>query len=133
MQDVVRQGLGPVAFPVGSQQTAHTAYTSIVWDVVAHDYNDDPDGFMPHSMTLLMHSVIYGRMFDVIEALYYVDETVPGLRGCLLVHITLRCLPVTILHMAAAKHISSRRRRLYPLAAIINGLITQVTAGNIKT
>ena len=70
VQDVVRQGLGPVAFPVGSQlQTAHTAYTSIVWDVVAHDYDDDPDGFMPHSMTLLMQRVINNRQFDNIEAL----------------------------------------------------------------
>lgn len=79
VQDVVRQGLGPAAFPVGSQlQTAHTAYTSIIWDVVAHDYDDDPDGFMPHSMTLLMQRVIYGRQLDNTEALYACAAELPA-------------------------------------------------------
>ncbi len=72
VQDVIIQGLGPTVFPIGTQlQTAHSAYVTIVWNVVAHNYDLDPTGRKTYSMTLHMHHVIYAREFDAAEALYY--------------------------------------------------------------
>ena len=72
IKQMVRQGLGPQAFPVGSQLVAsHSEYGEIVFDVVAHNQHSDPDGHHLHSMTLQMHDVIYGRQMDNTEALYY--------------------------------------------------------------
>lgn len=72
IKQMVRQGLGPRAFPVGSQLIAtHSEYGDVVFDVVAHNQHRDPDGHHLHSMTLQMHDVIYGRQMDNTEALLY--------------------------------------------------------------
>ena len=72
VQQIVRNGLGPKAFPVGARLvSAHTAYTSIEWDVVAHNQHKKPGDDSAPTMTLLMHACINGRMVDNTEALYY--------------------------------------------------------------
>ncbi len=73
VQQLVRQGMGPKAFPVGSQlRCTHGVYGEIIWDVVAHDYNKNPEDADGHSMDLLAHACpISSLQYDQIEALYY--------------------------------------------------------------
>lgn len=81
MRQLVVDGYGPLAFPVGTQiRTPHTEYGggSIVWDVVAHDHHKNPSDPTAHTMSLLMRDVIYGRQFDAIEALYYCEAELPA-------------------------------------------------------
>nr|DAZ03593.1 MAG TPA: hypothetical protein [Caudoviricetes sp.] len=77
VQRIVRSGFGPKAFPIGSQlRVQHETYGEIIWDVVAHDYDKDPNGRMEHSMTLLSHDCIINSIqFDNTEALYFAEET----------------------------------------------------------
>ena len=71
VEQAVRHGLGPVAFPVGAQLTAnHTKYGKLVWDVVAHDNAKNPFDANAHTMTLLLHTAIPSIQFDGVEALY---------------------------------------------------------------
>lgn len=72
VQQIIRSGLGPKVFPIGAQlKVTHTTYGEVIWDVVAHDYDRDPQGRFEHSMTLLSHDcVIYSIQFDNTEALY---------------------------------------------------------------
>lgn len=71
VRQIVRSGLGPKAFPVGARLTAaHTAYTSIEWDVVAHNQHKKLDDESAPTMTLLLHRCIYGRMIDQSEMLW---------------------------------------------------------------
>lgn len=75
VQQLVQDGFGQAAFPVGSQlRCTHTIYGEIIWDVVAHDHHKKPDDPAAHTMTLLMHRCIYGRPMDAIEALYYCES-----------------------------------------------------------
>lgn len=75
VQKIVDAGLGPLAYPVGSQITAHhDIYGDVVFDVVAHDHHKNPDNAEAHTMTLLMHDCINGRMADNTEALYYCEN-----------------------------------------------------------
>lgn len=72
IKQLVRQGLGPKAFPIGTQLVAtHSEYGNVVFDVVAHNQHSDPAGHYLYSMTLQMHDVIYGRQVDNTEALLY--------------------------------------------------------------
>ena len=74
VQQLVQDGFGQAAFPVGSQlRTNHTAHGEIIWDVVAHDHHKNPDDPVAHTMTLLMNRCIYGRPVDATEALYYCE------------------------------------------------------------
>ena len=73
VRQIVRQGLGPRAFPVGTQlAVAHTAYGggTILFDVVDHDGYRSPHDDTAHTMTLLMHDCIYSRRFDGPELLW---------------------------------------------------------------
>lgn len=72
VQRIVRSGFGQKAFPVGSQlRVHHETYGEIIWDVVAHDYDKDPQDRFEHSMTLLSHDcVINSIQFDNTEVLY---------------------------------------------------------------
>lgn len=72
VQRIVRSGFGKKAFPVGSQlRVSHETYGEIIWDVVAHDYDKDPQNRFEHSMTLLSHDCIVNSIqFDNTEALY---------------------------------------------------------------
>lgn len=72
VQRIVRSGFGQKAFPVGSQlRVNHETYGEIIWDVVAHDYDKDPQNRFEHSMTLLSHDcVIDSIQFDNAEAIY---------------------------------------------------------------
>lgn len=59
---IVRSGLGPRAFPVGSRLTvAHSEYGSIALDVAAHNHHKKPGDPDAPTMTLLMHHCIYGQ------------------------------------------------------------------------
>lgn len=78
-QKIVDAGLGPLAYPVGSQITAHhDIYGDVVFDVVAHDHHKNPDNAEAHTMTMLMHDCINGRMADNTEALYYCAAALPA-------------------------------------------------------
>ena len=73
IQQMIRGGLGPNAYPVGTQFTVtHTKYGSLLFDVIAHDHHKNPNDPAAHTMTLLMHDVIYTRPFDGVEAAYLV-------------------------------------------------------------
>jgi len=81
MQQLVKDGYGPLAFPVGTQiRTPHTGYGggNIVWVVVAHDHHKNPSDSTAHTMSLHMRDVIYGRQFDATEALYYCASELPA-------------------------------------------------------
>jgi len=59
----------------GDQVIVTEAYTEILWDVVEHRTVTDPaDNAQKPAMFLLMHSVIYSKQFDAIEALFYAEE-----------------------------------------------------------
>lgn len=73
IQQLVRQGLGPQALPVGTQlAVAHTAYGggTILFDVVDHDGYKNPHDAAAHTMTLMTHDCINGRQFDAVELLW---------------------------------------------------------------
>ena len=73
VQELVRGGGGPRYFPVGTQfAVPHSAYGggTIVFDVVDHDGYKNPNDTDAHTMTLLMHDCIYGRMVDAPEMLW---------------------------------------------------------------
>ena len=73
VQEIVKGGGGKRYFPVGTQfSVPHTAYGggSLLFDVVAHDVHKNPNDLTAHTMTLLMHDVIYGRQVDASELLW---------------------------------------------------------------
>lgn len=71
VQQLVQQGLGPVAFPVGTRfKTHHTEYGDIIWDVAAHNHHKKPGDPDAPTMTLLMHHCIYDRQIDESELLW---------------------------------------------------------------
>lgn len=71
VQQLVQQGLGPVAFQVGTRfKTHHTEYGDIIWDVAAHNHHKKPGDPDAPTMTLLMHYCIYGRQIDASELLW---------------------------------------------------------------
>lgn len=71
VQQLVQQGLGPVAFPVGTRfKTHHTEYGDIIWDVAAHNHHKKPGDPDAPTMTLLMHYCIYGHQIDASELLW---------------------------------------------------------------
>lgn len=76
IQNLVQRGLGSSLLPVGTQFLVHnTVIGHIVFDVVDHRTVTDPaDNTQKPAMFLLMHSVIYSKQFDAIEALFYAEE-----------------------------------------------------------
>ena len=73
IRKIVAAGMAKNAYPIGTQFTvAHGVYGNLVFDVVAHDHHKNPADANAHTMTLLMHNVIYGRPFDGVEAAYVV-------------------------------------------------------------
>ena len=73
IQSMIQKGLGSQLYPVGTQFLVHHAtYGDMVFDVIGHDH-DIPTG-KTHSMTLLMHHVIYSTQFDEREAFYYAEN-----------------------------------------------------------
>ena len=66
----VQQGFGKKAFPVGTQFAVTKGESQIIFDVVAHDKQKNPSDANAHTMTLMMHSVIYDRQFDAPEFLW---------------------------------------------------------------
>jgi len=81
VQHLVRQSMGPKAFPVGTlMQVTHSEYGGgkIVFEVVAHNHYLNPNVPTAPTMMLMMRDVIYGRQFDAIEALYYCASELPA-------------------------------------------------------
>ena len=73
IKKVVAAGMAKNAYPVGTQFTvSHTKYGNLLFDVIAHDHHKNPNDANAHTMTLLMHNVIYSRPFDGAEAVYCV-------------------------------------------------------------
>lgn len=72
---LVQQGMGPKAFPVGTALKAtHSVYGDIVFEVMGHDHHPDATGRRQHTMTLAMRDAIYNHQADAIEALYFAEE-----------------------------------------------------------
>ena len=72
VKQIVAQGFGQQAFPVGSQLVAtHATLGEVILDVVAHNHHKAPGSADAPTMTLMMHACINGRMVDNTEALYY--------------------------------------------------------------
>ncbi len=79
VQELVRGGGGKRYFPIGTQfAVPHSAYGggTVIFDVVDHDGYKNPHDLSAHTMTLLMHDCIYGRMVDNAEAMYAVNAAV---------------------------------------------------------
>ena len=75
VRQIIRQGIGNKAFPIGSQlKFKHDHYGDIVCDVVAHDYDKNPLDSSAPSMTLLFNNCVDNVMFDNTEALYYCEN-----------------------------------------------------------
>lgn len=73
IQTMIQIGYGKKYYPVGTQFAVHHAtYGDILFDVIGHDH-DLPAG-KDHSMTLLMHNVIYSTQFDEVEGFYYCEN-----------------------------------------------------------
>ena len=71
IKQIVRQGLGPKAFPVGSVlRTTHTTYGEILWRITAHNHDvnkaDPGRPTMRHSMI----ACVNGREADAPELLW---------------------------------------------------------------
>ena len=68
---IVRNRLGPRAFPVGGRlAVAHSEYGSIALDVAAHNHHKKPGDPDAPTMTLLMHHCINDRQIDASELLW---------------------------------------------------------------
>lgn len=82
IKNMVAAGYGPMFYPVGTQfLVSHSAYTSILFDVVQHITPDSdalhkvmlPSG-KQYGMVLLMNKVIYSTQFDREEAFYFAEN-----------------------------------------------------------
>ena len=72
VKQIVAQGFGQQAFPVGSQLVAtHATLGEVIFDVTAHNHHKAPGSADAPTMTLMMHACIKRRMVDNTEALYY--------------------------------------------------------------
>lgn len=70
IQRMMRGDYNFVNFPIWSQvRVPHKKYGEIVFDVVAHDIDKDPDNADRHTMTLYMRDCISGFQYDATEAL----------------------------------------------------------------
>lgn len=75
IRKIVAAGMAKNAYPIGTQfAVTHGVYGSLLFDVIAHDHHKKPGDANAHTMTLLMHNVIYSRPFDGAEAVYCVTE-----------------------------------------------------------
>lgn len=79
IRKIVQSGAGSEFYPVGTQfrvtNTDSEIGSEILFDVVDHRTVTDPaDNTQKPAMFLLMHSVIYSKQFDAIEALFYAEE-----------------------------------------------------------
>lgn len=71
VQNLIRHGLGPQSFPVGSQlQVEHSTYGLLTFDVIGHNIDTDPRGLLPYSMTMQLHDCVENTAVDSGEALY---------------------------------------------------------------
>lgn len=82
IKQVVEQGYGSIAYPVGSQFAVnHADYGSLLFDVVQHISPESdalhkemlPSG-KDYGMVLMLHHVIYNTQFDQTEAFYYAEN-----------------------------------------------------------
>lgn len=79
IQKMVRLGIAPDLFPVGTQFTVpHSVYGDIVFDVVAHDHYKSANNETAHTMTLMAHNVVESSEFDATEAFYYAENDLPA-------------------------------------------------------
>ena len=76
VQKIVQSGAGAALYPIGTQfRVEDSDNGEILFDVVDHRTVTDPaDNTEKPAMFLLMHSVIYSKQFDAIEALFYAEE-----------------------------------------------------------
>ena len=82
IKNMVAAGYGPQFYPVGTQfLVSHSAYTSILFDVVQHIAPDSDalhKAMLPagkqYGMVLLMNKVIYSTQFDKEEAFYFAEN-----------------------------------------------------------
>ncbi len=71
IKQLVRQGLGPKAFPTGSVlRAAHTTYGDILWRVMAHNHDVNKSAPELPTMRIEMIACIYNRQADAPEMLW---------------------------------------------------------------
>ena len=80
VQKIVQSGAGAALYPIGTQfRVEDSDNGEILLDVVDHRTVLDPaDNTEKPAMFLLMHSVIYSKQFDAVEALFYAEEGLPA-------------------------------------------------------
>lgn len=79
VQQVLRAGLAPKVFPIGTQLLmSHSVYGDRLYDVVAHDYLKSVHDQNAHTMTLLQHDLLPALQFDASEAFYYAEVALPA-------------------------------------------------------
>ena len=76
VQKIVQSGAGAALYPIGTQfRVEDSDNGEILFDVVDHRTVLDPaDNTEKPAMFLLMHSAIYSKQFDAVEALFYAEE-----------------------------------------------------------
>lgn len=83
VQRIVRQGLGPMIFPVGYEFTTHDSNTGqdIVWVVRGHNYHKAADEDLKYTMTLETRHVYSQKsgtflplQFSALQAAYYAAD-----------------------------------------------------------
>lgn len=74
VQELIRHGMGPSDFPVGSQMAMRYGDGTMLLDVLGHDIDLDPHGRFQHSTTFAVHTLLDNSQFDATEALYYAAE-----------------------------------------------------------
>lgn len=75
VRQLVRQELGPKAFPVGTEfNVVTTTYGTQKFKVAAHNQHKNALDVAAPTMTLLMNRVIYNRPFDASNAIYHAPD-----------------------------------------------------------
>lgn len=78
VQKIVKMGLAPKYFPVGSQLVVnHSVYGDMIFDVVAHDYLKSAKDKNAHTMTILSRDILPSMQMDSPEAFYYAENGLP--------------------------------------------------------
>ena len=72
VQKIVQAGAGEKFFPVGTQlQVTSQSYGTLLFDVVAHNFEKNPNDATAPTMTLMMHDCFFNRAPDSTEYFWW--------------------------------------------------------------
>lgn len=72
VQTIVQSGAGEKYFPAGTQlQVSSQSYGTLLFDVVAHNFEKNPNDATAPTMTLMMHDCLYNRAPDNAEYFWW--------------------------------------------------------------